>query len=141
MKTEQWIQKLENESKALKASFERSANSIPIITKTASFTTSANDITTNYPGFPGYPQPGPERVIVTFDTVTGTETLAVLEMTHDYTDGFQPVVRMVPYSNGAKWIVTNDADYLGDGATKRVAYNFVVLSLIDGAVSVAETTS
>jgi len=141
MSTEEWIARLENESKALKVGFARNANSIPVITRTASFTTTVNNITTNYPGFPGSPIPGPERVIVTFNTTTGNETIAVLEMDHDFTGTLQPIIRMVPYANGAQWVVTNDADYLGGGSTRRVTYNFTVLSMVDGSVIVAETTS
>lgn len=125
MRIEAQVTELEEEMKAIKASFEQTASSMMVYTSVMEFTTSPNTITWNghgnweplkYPWLDsldgltsdgsgnntGY---GRERIEVTFDCSGGINTFASLEI--DLLDTLNNAVwcKRVPYSGGAKWIV------------------------------------
>lgn len=136
MTTEQWLSKLENESKALKQGFERSATSIPLFTKSISYSTNRNAMTMTYTGA-SMVVSEPERVIVTFNTLNSLNTLAKLEIQTD--SNRLPLVRRLPYSGGARWSVT--AGTKNDSTWETTNYTFVVHSFINGEISVSEVSS
>lgn len=137
MTTEEWMAKLTAEGNSLKQSFSRTAQSIPVTTKTVSFSTTRNAITiTNSSGSTTYSDP--ERVILTFDTVNGSSTLAKLEVSPDSSyPGLR--VRRAPYSGGARWYVTMNSKSDTSWVTTNCV--FTVQSFIDGTLSAGETTS
>lgn len=136
MNVESELIKLENESKALKATFERAATTITLFTNGITHTTTQNQMTVVTSGGTYY-QNDPERVIVTFNTNTGANTIAKLEIATDNTD--LPVVRRLPYSGGAQWSVC--AGTKNTSPWQPTNYTFTVQSLMDGALSAAEATS
>lgn len=130
---EETIKKLEDEIAAQKATFEKMATQLPVYTKSINFTTKANPMKIVYPGGTEYKFDGNERVVVTFATNRGSNTIATLEMT---TDAFKSDLKFkrVPYSGGARWIVYNMANFDGQGNRIDTHYNFTVQSAIDGAL-------
>lgn len=136
MTTEQWLSSLENESKALKQGFERSATTIPLFTKSTNFSTSRNALNLSFSGG-SVVVSDPERVIVTFNTSNSLNTLAKLEIQTD--SNRLPLVRRLPYSGGARWSVT--AGTKNDSTWETTNYLFVVQSFIDGEISITEGTS
>lgn len=137
MNTETWLRKLESESKALKVASQRSASNLPIYTRSINFATSRNAITINTPGGTTT-QNDPERVIVTYATTNGANTIAKLEMTNDNTNGII-VIHRIPYSGGARWSITNGSK---DPVTfTPTNYTFTVQSMIDGTLTASEMTS
>ena len=81
MNTEDKLQTLEDELKALKTSYEQNASEIIIYEASAPV--------------PG----GATPTKITFDTVDGLPAIASLR---------GAIVKRVPYSNGAKWIISGD---------------------------------
>lgn len=73
-----------------------------------------------------------EAVVVTLETTAGTNTLAILELTTNGT--YMPVIRRVPYTGGARWVVTAPPRYSG-GNWQPTTYNFTVQTLVDGTLS------
>lgn len=123
MRIEKQLAQLEEEIKAIKASFAITAASTPVQTKTITFSTSANIInwSNSSPYSPldwetlvALPKAtngdcyGVEEVQVTFDCSSGSNTIASLEiMEIDTTSGLMIISsRRVPYSGGARWIIT-----------------------------------
>lgn len=121
-RTEKQVEKIEQEIKALKTSFEQSASSMEIYTTRTTFTTQANKFTISPP--PSYDfenwsrivdyywkhsssDPNSyyadEPVIVTFRSENGQNVLANLEIGADGdTTSFLKTTR-VPYNGGARW--------------------------------------
>jgi len=135
--TEAELKKLEDEITALKAAYEKQAIQMPVFTKSIYFTTSANPMHIDYGDGNVYDFDGNERVVVTFNTSRGSNTLATLEMT---IDGFNSdlKVKRVPYSGGARWIVYNSPTYGevgGNWQRINTNYNFTVQSAVDGTLS------
>jgi len=137
MSTELWLKRLEVESKALKAAYQRSASSIPIYSHPINFNTARNQVTINYTGGSSV-QNDPERVIVTYATSTGSNTIAKLEVVTDNSAGII-VIRRVPYVGGARWSITQNSKDPSVFTTTN--YTFTVRSMIDGTLSAAEMTS
>lgn len=137
MDTERWIAKLEAEEKALKQAFQQSALKLDVITKNATFSPSRNAITTTYSGGSSTTN-DVERFIVTFNTSSGSNTLATLELSTDST--FLPRVRRLPHTGGVKWMVTAESkDRFGTWSPTN--YVATVESVVDGSISFSEVSS
>lgn len=124
MRTEQQVQKLEQEIKALRTAFEQNAASMNIQTFTLEFTTSRN--TTDWSNSSPYNplqwdslismpmdsngnRIGMETIEVTFDCSAGINIFANLEInTIEVSNNNWAVIssRRIPYSGGAKWLIT-----------------------------------
>ncbi len=131
MTVSQSIANLRREYHALKQAFQASATKINLITKTAQFSTSKNACNYNGGGI-NFNYNDNERVVVTLATASGANTLANLEISGNYEQ--PPIVRRVPYSGGARWIVSN-APRQSDGNWAATTYNFTVQTLINGTLS------
>lgn len=125
------ITRIENEIDAQKATFEKTAYQMPVFTNSIEFKTSANKITMDQGAGP-FSFDGNERVLVTFDTARGSNTLAVLEMTSDSILADLKVKR-IPYSGGARWVVYDMPNY-DDGTRIDTHYTFTVQSAVDGTL-------
>lgn len=135
---ESWLSQLERESDALKQSFQQSATSVNFIMQEISYTTQRNPLTiTNQWGT--NTTNGPERTIITFSTSSGANTVVKIEMTSSQT--LAPLVRMVPKSGGAQFMITNNPDTDSGGNWRATNYTFRVYSFIDGSLSVRPATS
>lgn len=136
MIVEKEVKKLEDEMKALKATFEKMALQMPVFTNSVNFTTSANPMHIDYSGGSTYDFDGNERVVVTLSTNSGVNTLATLEIEMDgFTSDFK--VKRVPYSGGARWIIYNSPNYgevSGDYQRIDTNYTFTVQSAVDGTL-------
>lgn len=121
-RTEKQVEKLEQEIKALKTSFEQSASSMEIYTTRTTFTTQANKITITPP--PSYDYNNwsrlidyyikhdntdpssfyaDEPVVVTFRSETGQNVIANLEIgANGDTTSFIKITRL-PFNGGARW--------------------------------------
>ena len=127
------LKRLENEIEAQKAAYEKMAVQMPIFTKSINFTTSANPMNIRYPDNTNYSFDGNERVVVTFTTSRGSNTLATLELTSDAIKADLKVKR-VPYSGGARWVVYDIPNYDGGGNRIDTHYTFTVQSAVDGTL-------
>lgn len=127
------LKKLEDEIEAQKAAYEKMAIQMPIFTKSINFTTSANPMNIRYPDNTNYSFDGNERVVVTFTTSRGSNTLATLELTSDAIKADLKIKR-VPYSGGARWVVYDMPNYDGGGNRIDTHYNFTVQSAVDGTL-------
>lgn len=137
MSVEAWLSRLEKESDALKQTFLRSATSLKVITNTLTYQTVRNAITIVFSGGSNVFN-DPERFIVTFDTFTGSNTIARLEMSTDQQYPFVKV-RRLPYSGGARWsVVMNSRDYATWTTTNC---QISIHSLVDGSITVSEVNS
>ena len=132
------IQKLQLEAAAIKASFEQSATQIPVHTKSLGFSTSRNKLTTHYPGGSQYEDSGVERVVVTFASVNGADTIATLEVSTDNPN--QLNIRRSIYSGGAQWVVSARPKS-ENNSWSPTNYTFKVHSLIDGDLSAKDVQS
>lgn len=130
MTVSQIIANLRREYHALKQAFQASATKINLVTKTIQFSTSRNACNYNGDGI-NFNYDDNERVVVTLQTTSGANTLANLEISDNYGP---PIVRRVPYSGGARWIVTNAPRQSG-GNWAPTTYNFTVQTLINGTLS------
>lgn len=131
MTVSQIIANLRREYHALKQAFQASTTKINLMTKTLQFSTSKN--TCNYSGGGiSFNYEDNERVIVTLTTASGVNTLANLEISGNYDQ--PPVVRRVPYSGGARWVVSNAPRQSG-GNWAPTTYNFTVQTLINGTLT------
>lgn len=143
MNTEQQIARLENEIKALKAGFERSALTMPIYTKTTSISTTSNKLDIKYTDEHGttyeYDENGAERILVTFTTARGSNTIACLEVDVSNTDA-SPVVQRIDYPGGAKWIITGQPHMVYPN-WYSTDYTITVHSMVDGTLTAEEMTS
>lgn len=125
--------KLQTEIEAQKATFEKMALQMPIFTKSIDFTTSANSMTIRYPDSTTYSFDGNERVVVTFTTSRGSNTLATLEMTTDGTKA-ELKTKRIPYTGGARWVVYDIPNYNSGGNRIDTHYTFTVQSAVDGTL-------
>ena len=108
--TEQWISQLEAESNALNVAFERDARRMPIFTKTANF------------------RPGSGNFFVTYNTTSGADTIAKIELFNSSESMFvRP--RRVRFNGGARWLVLNQLD--GD-------FNIAVHAMLPGNLIVSD---
>lgn len=148
------INKLEEEIKAIKASFEQSAAQMPMYSSEITFTTSMNMVRYTHPpinplewatlvSLPNIDQNtscGVEPIIVTFTCDKGINTFANLEiLVIESLDGlFVTTVRRIPYSGGARWLVTAQPnhEYKQDGYVEwhPTKLKFVVKSAVTGTL-------
>lgn len=126
--TEIKLRNLQKEARALKATFEQAAGKLPLITKTLSFSTSRNAVTEN-----GFTYDDLERAVVTLATASGANTLAKLEVSGNYDT--LPVVRRIPFSGGARWIVTTNARIDSSYNWTPTTYQFAVQTLANGTLT------
>lgn len=136
MNTEKIIKSIEDELDALKTSFEQSATTMPIFTKSVDLVTERNKLDYKYT-YMGqefeYDMNAAERVLVTFTTSRGSNTIAALEITVDNAKA-SPEVRRVDYSGGARWEVIGqpNMNYPNWNPTE---YTFTVHSMVDGTLT------
>lgn len=128
----QIIKNLRREYHALKQAFEANATQINLITRTTSFATKKNECYWDDPNAASYDYTGNERTIVTFDTTSGANTIAKLEISGDYVN--LPEVRRMPYTGGARWVVSTAPEHFGSD-WEATHYQFTVQSLVDGSLS------
>lgn len=144
---EQELSYLEYEVRALKASFERQASSIPVFNSRAEIATIANLCKYNYyvPEYGeqlNYEVYDYERIQVTLNTDSGIDTIATLEVSSDTEQ--PPKVHRVNYRGGARWIVSNIAklDYNNSSNPwKPTNYKFVVHSMAEGTLTAENITT
>lgn len=136
--TEQWVEDLESESKALKQSFQRTATSLVVFTKRASISTTRNRATRVSSGW-SYEADDQERVIVALSTNNGANSLAKLELTTSAQS--LPVKRLRIFNGGAQWVLTNSPQYDSGGNWIPTRYDFTVQTFVDGTLTAAEATS
>ena len=135
-RTEKDLRKLEQEVEAQKATFDKQASQLLTYTKTAYFTTSTNSVTLTPISDPSqaYTTEGNERVVVTFAAEGGSNTLAVLEVDSDNDDEVDFTINRVPYSGGARWIVSAVPRYNQSFTRIDTHYTFKVHSVMDGTL-------
>lgn len=143
---EQYLEKLESEGKALDVSFERDASIIPFTTKSGSHTTAENKYTytfTSAKGGSSFSVDGYERTLVTFDTIDGSNTLATLEIDilNSSNSGTWPMVRRIPYSGGARWLVTITPNLDANYNRIPTNINFSVNSMAPGTLTIGDMSS
>lgn len=124
--------RLEEEIKAQKAAYEKMALQMPTFTTSVDFTTLANPMSIDQ-GSGAYNFDGNERVVVTFTTSRGSNTLAVLEM---ISDGLKAdlKVKRIPYTGGARWIVYDLPNFDSGGNRIDTHYTFTVQSAVEGTL-------
>jgi len=159
MRTEQQLNTLEEEIKAIKTSFQQTASMMDVYTTILDFSTSPNIVRWNgnghweplkYPwldslsgissdssgNYTGY---GRERVVVTFNCSGGINTFASLEMDLIEANGNAVWCKRVPYDGGARWVVLFHANEERDGQGRWVSWKptvvrFAVESAIPGTL-------
>lgn len=145
---EQELSYLEYEAKAIKASFERQASTIPVFDNEASITTTPNLCKYRYyvPEFGEYVDYEVydyERIEVTFSTSSGMDTIASIEVDSD--SEYAPKIRRINYRGGAKWIVSSPArmEYAGNPTSpwKPTTYRIAVHTMAEGTLNVGNIAS
>lgn len=122
MSVEKQIDKLEQELKALKTSFEQSATMMKIYSTEITFSTSMNSIAFSNPSYDplqwitlvylpkinASTSCGVEPILVTFNCNKGINTFATLEIeVMTGRSGLRTITtRRIPYSGGSQWLVT-----------------------------------
>lgn len=131
MLVSQIIANFRREIQALKQSYQATATQIKLTTKTLQFSTLRNSC--HYAGGGiSFDYDDNERVVLTLETDSGANTLANLEISGNY--DIPPIVRRVPYSGGARWIISNAPKQSG-GNWATTTYNFAVQTLVNGTLS------
>lgn len=132
MRVDQQLQKVEQEIESIRSAFAYNASNIDVYTSTLTFTTSKNTTSWNNSGSYNPLQWAPltsmytssggdrfdvETVIVTFTCDAGINTFANLEINYvTVSAGFAvSSCRRVPYSGGARWLVTIQPRATSDG--------------------------
>ncbi len=83
--------------------------------------------------------PERERVLVTFNSLSGANTNAKLELTTSASDF--PIVRRRVFDGGAQWVVSSLPTYDSGGRRVPTHYEFTVQSFVDGVVTVEDMGS
>lgn len=130
MDTSGKLRNIRRELQAQKSAFERGASTLNLYTKTLTYSTKKNACRWQDSGST-FNYEDNERVIVTLTTTSGANTLAKLELTGNYST--LPMVRRVPYSGGARWIVATSPRY--SGGWQPTDYTFTVQTLVNGTLS------
>ena len=129
---EKQVTALEEEMKAIKTTFAMASTSLSVYVANLTFTTTPDQVTITGPDAATYW--GEERVVLTFDTIGGVNAIAALEFSGSYNSGViyrPPVVRRVPYTGGARWVIETWPS--GDGT--GVTFNFTVCSSAEGTLT------
>lgn len=116
---ESWLKRLEAESAALDIAYERHVRSLSMYHQEISYTINGED---DYIGG--------DRLLVTLNTATGVNTLAMLGVNASNNNLLLKVARKV-YNGGAQWAVNYS---LRD--VKNITLNFTVDSLVKGTLDV-----
>lgn len=135
---------LENEGNALDVAYERQGSTIPVYSSNKVIhSTAENKITMTYTKYPTATIDDPERMVVTYDTETGVNTLAALEIDveNPSSTGTWPIWRRIPYSGGAQWIVEIPVQYDANYARIATVLDFVVQAMVPGTLTVTDATS
>ena len=156
MSVENQVERLEQESEALKVSYEQSASELSLYTYETVFSTTMNGITCTLPSsydpevwwlppakLDSDTRIGDELVEVTFDSDEGINPFAMLEMedaSANERNDFITTTR-VPYNGGARWIVELSPSIEPVGSTgyyswKPNVIRFVVKSFARGRIGV-----
>lgn len=155
MSVENQIERLEQESEALKVSYEQSASDLSLYTYETTFSTTMNRVVCTYP--PTYhpadwylPTPrldydtrlGDEFVEITFDSEEGINPFAMLEMVNTNAEERDIIItKRVPYDGGARWVVELSPNITPVGETGYYSWEpnvmrFVVRSFVRGRIGV-----
>lgn len=152
MSVEKDIEKMEQEIKALKASFEQSASMMKIYSTQITFSTSMNSVTYSNPSYnplqweslvsmpriDANTHCGVETIVVTFTCSGGINTFATLEIEELVaTSGLGVITTTrVPYNGGARWLVTAQPNVTlqpsGWYTWQPTKLRFVVKSAVEG---------
>lgn len=142
MNSEKQISNLETEIKAIKVGFERTALTMPIFTKSTSITTTQNKLEYDYT-WGGqqfkYGQFGVERLMVTFVSSRGSNTIASLEVKANNIEA-SPRIQRINYNGGARWVIVGQPNVVYPN-WYSTTYDIVVHSMVDGALTVEEMAS
>lgn len=122
---------LENEARALKIASEQSATNLPVYTDELEFSTSRNELTTTYASGSSYTEDGIERVLISFDTKNGANTIAALEL--ETNSPHAPIIQRVTYSGGAQWLISAQPNIV-DGEWQPTVYKIQIVSLVTGSL-------
>ena len=133
MNLEKELSKIEKEIRDIKNAFEQTARQLPVFTYSVDYSSPNNHMKITYQGGTSYEMDNlPSRTVVTFDTATGSNTLATLEMQIQgeivQMGMGNYCARRVPYSGGARWIVYN--------SSTPTNFTFVVHSAVRGTLGV-----
>lgn len=141
---EQELTYLEREAQALKASFEQQASQIPVFTNEAEIATTPNLCHYVYP----VPEAGQqadyevyeyERIMVTYDTTSGIDTIATIEVDSDR--DVPPKIRRINHAGGARWIISNSANLENGSDWKATNYKIVIHAIADGVIMAENITT
>lgn len=152
MSVEQQIQKLNQEIKAVKSSFEQSATMMKVYSTEITFSTSMNAVVFSNPSYDPFDwgtltsmprvdantRCGEEPIIVTFSCDGGINTFATLEVKPaKELGGLESIkIRRLPYSGGSRWLViaTPDTTSQSQGwdIWQPTTLTFVVKSAVQG---------
>lgn len=117
--TEKWLKRLEDDANGLDKAYQRLAKNLAVETTEANYTSSGQ-----------YNSAYGNRIVVTFKTSGGSNTLATLGMTSSASNLIQCISRC-KYDGGARWIIVATAN-------NSISYHFQVKSLLKGTISVTE---
>lgn len=152
MSVEQQIEKLNQEIKAVKSSFEQSATMMKVYSTEITFSTSMNAVVFSNPSYDPFDwstlvamprvdantRCGQEPIIVTFNCDRGINTFATLEVKPSKELGnLESIkIRRIPYSGGSRWLVIIDPDITtppqGWSIWQPNVLTFVVKSAVQG---------
>lgn len=124
---ESWLKRLEAESASLDRAYMRSARHLPMHHLQASYT--CNDHSNSPSSYPYN-----KRLLVTLNTNTGINTLAMLGVNSSDVDLKLHVMRKV-YNGGAQWVIV-----YATPQGRNVTFNFTVDTLVKGTLDVREAT-
>lgn len=119
VRTERWLKQLEDDANGLNKAYQRLSKNLTIETTEADFTSSGS-----------YNSAYGNRIVVTFKTNDGSNTLATLGLTSNANNLIQSISRC-KYNGGARWIIVATAN-------NSINYHFQVKSLLKGTISVTE---
>jgi hypothetical protein len=136
---EKMVKTTEDELAALKSFFQRTATTMPVHTFNTSIDTAENKWSVNF-DYAGnhyeYENSAMERVMVTFSTTSGRDTIANIEVsTNNPRAVFPLVIQRVRYSGGARWIICVDVLHDDDWNRLPTHLDIQVNSMVDGTLS------
>ena len=117
--TEKWLKRLEDDANGLDKAYQRLAKNLTVETTEANYTSSGH-----------YNSAYGNRIVVTFKTSGGSNTLAALGVTSSASNLIQCISRC-KHDGGARWIIVATAN-------NSISYHFQVKSLLKGTISVTE---
>ncbi len=118
-RTEKWLKRLEDDASGLDKAYQRLAKNLTIETTETDYTSTGQ-----------YNSAYGNRIVVTFKTNNGGNTLATLGLTSSAGNLIQCISRC-KYDGGARWIIVATAN-------NSISYHFQVKSLLKGTISITE---